>query len=178
MPDISLLQREYYGPEEEEKRLPGLISTTALVLLIICIGAYVGLFLYYQVLESQSELISQSIADLKTGDTSQTGDLKALGMLSRTLVTLRETHTYPTKIFAALERSAHPAMYFSNAEIDMRSRTVTGDALIESSVQLVRQVGVYDEEKEAGDIVDFSINDIGYDEQKGVKFSVNLIFPQ
>lgn len=179
MPDISLLQNEYYAPEEEKSRLPGVVSIGGFVALILAISAYTGLFFYERVLALRAEEIAKNIANVNVGEIAQTTqEVKTLGMQARNLAALRQAHTYPSKLFAHLERTTHPAVSFSDASINMKNNTVSMGGITESPVLLARQVEIYEKEKKEGRISDFTIDGVGYGKEKKVLFKLTLAFPK
>ncbi|MBI1755405.1 hypothetical protein HY250_03030 [Candidatus Azambacteria bacterium] len=175
MPDVSLLQREYYGEQEQESRLPGVVFTAALSALLIVIAAYVGLFLYNRVLVSRADAIAKHTKDLKVEDMAETiKDLEALGVQTKNLKMLREAHTYSTKMFAYMESATHPASRFSDTIIDAVEKTIQAKGFISSPVLLARQVEIYEKDKKEGRILDFSLQNIGYGERQAVAFNLVL----
>lgn len=179
MPDISLLQHEYYAPEEERSRVPGMVSTGGFVALILAVSVYAGLFFYHRVLVSKADNIAKNIADIKVEEIAQTAkEMKILGVQAKNLATLRLAHAYPTKLFAYLERSTHPAVSFLNANINMGNNTVSMGGVAESSLFLARQVEIYQKEKKEGRISDFIVDGVGYSRNKEISFNLTLTFPK
>lgn len=170
MPDISLLQQEYYGAQEEESRVPGLISTAAFVVLVIVIGGYAALYVYNQMLVKEAAEISENIKNLKVGEVADTvGELKKLGTQASILKELREAHAAPTKLFLALERSTHPLVSFSDGNIDVAMGKVTMKGAAPSAAVLARQAEIY----ASDDAIDsFSIENIGYGDKPATIFQL------
>lgn len=180
MPDISLLQHESYGPEQQENRLPGIISTVALVLLIVVLGGYVGFVLTKNVFQSSAENFSKSIENLKAQqkDVADTvNNLKALGTEAGALKALRVSHATPTKLFSYVEKSTHPLAHFLSGIIDVEKGSVTLQGSIASALALSRQAEIYEQDKTAGTILDFSMDGIGYGEKHSVVFNLTLHLP-
>ncbi len=172
MPDISLLQQEYYGAQEEESKLPGLISTAAFVMLVIVIGGYVTLYVYNQMLVKKSAEISENIKNLKVGEVADTVDeLKKLGTQAKILKELREAHTAPTQFFLAIEESTHPSVFFENATIDVATRKIKTKGFAPSTAVLARQAEIY---KNNDHIATFTIDGTGYAKKPAVSFQLNM----
>ncbi len=170
MPDISLLQQEYYGAQEEESRIPGLISTAAFVVLVIVIGGYAALYVYDQILVKEAGEISENIANLKVGEVADTiGDLKKLGTQAMILKELREAHAEPTKFFLALERSTHPLVSFSDGNIDITTGKVMMKGVTPNTAVLARQAEIYASDDA---IASFSIENIGYGDKPATMFQL------
>lgn len=172
MPDISLLQQEYYGAQEKESRLPGIISTIAFVTLVIVIGGYGTAYIYNQMLVKKSVEISENIRNLKVGEVADTVDeLKKLGTQAKILKELREAHAAPTQLFLAIEGSTHPSVSFENATIDVAFRKIKMKGLAPSAAALVRQVEIYTNDDH---IAAFTIEGVGYVEKPAVSFQLNM----
>lgn len=170
MPDISLLQQEYYGAQEEESKTPGLISAAAVIVLVIVIGGYAALYVYNQMLVKEAGEISENIANMKVGEVTETvGELKKLGTQAMILKELREAHAEPTKLFLALERSTHPLVSFSDGNIDVTKGGVILKGIAPSTAVLARQVEIYASDEA---IDSFSIENIGYADKPATEFQL------
>lgn len=175
MPDVSLLQREYYGGGEEESRIPGIAALVAFILFFIAAVAYGGLYFYNRSLISHAQGISENIKGLHVGDVAQTIDeLKTLGNKAKGLQELRESHTDFTGILGIFERTTHPTAVFSDADFDVKSRTAKLKGQIETTRAMARQVEIYQRE---GSLSEFSFENIAYkDEDKAVGFQASVTF--
>lgn len=172
MPDISLLQQEYYGAQEEESRVPGLVSMIAFVALVIVIGGFAALYVYNQMLEKKSAEISENIKNLKVGEVADTVDeLKKLGTQAKILRELREAHTAPNQLFLALENVTHPAVFFEDATIDVAARKIKTKGFAPSTAVFVRQVEIY---KSDDRIASFTVDGAGYAKKPAVSFQLNM----
>jgi|SRR3989344_1647671 len=172
MPDISLLQQEFYGAQEEEGKLPGLISTVAFVVLVIIIGGYVTLYVYNQMLVKKSAEISENIKNLKVGEVANTVDeLKKLGTQAKMLKELREAHAAPTKLFLAIEGSTHPSVSFNDASIDVATRKIKMKGFAPSAMVLARQAEIYGSDEH---VSAFTIEGTGYMKKPTVSFQVTM----
>lgn len=172
MPDISLLQQEYYGAEEEESRVPGIISTAAFIVLAVVIGGYVTAYVYNQMLVKKAAEISENIKNLKVGEVSDTvNELKKLGTQAKTLKELREAHTAPTQLFLAIERSTHPTVFFESAIIDVAARKIKMKGAASSAAVLARQAEIYKSDEH---VAAFAIDGTGYGKKPAVAFQVTM----
>jgi len=177
MPDISLLQHESYGPEEQQSRLPGIMSTAMLVVFILTIGAYAGFSLYSGVLKSTAANLSQKVTDLKKQKTDVAdvvNKVKLLGTEASALKALRTSHATPSQLFAYLEQSTHPVASYSGATINVEKGTVTLQGSISSAGALSRQAEIFDKDKAAGTLVDFDISGVTYGDKHAVKYILTL----
>lgn len=175
MPDVSLLQREYYSGGEEESRFPGIASTVALVFFLITIIVFGGLYMYNRSLITRAQTTAENIKGLHVGDIAQDIDhLKELGNKEKGLRELREGHTLVSALFAALEKTTHPTAKFSNADFDAKGNSVKVKGTIETTKAMARQVEIYQQE---GTIADFSVNGIAYQGEEGaIGFQANIVF--
>ena len=172
MPDISLLQQEYYGAQEEESKMPGIVSTIAFVVLVIVIGGYITLYVYNQMLVKKTAEISGNIANLKVGEVADTvAEVKKLGTQAKILKELRETHTKPSQLFLSIEKATHPAVSFEDALIDVGARKIKMKGLASSSPVLARQVEIY---KNDDHIAGFAVESIGYSKKPTVSFQLTM----
>ena len=173
MPDISLLQQEYYGAQEEESRMPGIVSTIAFCVLVIVIGGYVTLYIYNQMLVKRAAEISENIANLKVGEVADTiAQVKKLGIQANILKELRETHTQPTQLFLSIEKATHPAVSFADAFIDVAERKIKMKGLASNAPVLVRQVEIYENDDH---IAGFTVDSVGYSKKPATSFQVTMI---
>ncbi|MBI5912836.1 hypothetical protein HY839_00115 [Candidatus Azambacteria bacterium] len=172
MPDISLLQQEYYGAEEEESRVPGILSTIAFVVLAIVIGGYATAYIYDQMLVKRTAEISENIKNLKVGEVADTVDeLKKLGTQAKILKELREAHTAPTKLFLAMEGSTHPSVFFEDAVIDVAARKIKMNGIAPSTAVFARQAEIYKGDER---VAAFMLDGIGYAKKPAASFQVNM----
>lgn len=174
MPDVSLLQREYYGGEEEESAIPGIVSTAALILFLVSAAAFAGLYMYNRFLITRAQTITENIKGLRVGDVADTIDqLKALGDKAKNLKELREAHTSVSGFLAMLEKTTHPAVAFSSAEIDAVKNTAKVKGIAHTAKAVARQVEIYQKE---GEVSDFSVENIGYGTDQSVLFQATITF--
>ena len=175
MPDVSLLQREYYSGGEEESRFPGIASTIALVFFLITIVAFGGLYAYNRSLITRAQTTAENIKGLHVGDIAQDIDrLKELGNKEKGLRELREEHTSVSSLFAALEKTTHPTTKFFNADFDAKGNSVKLKGTTETTKTMARQVEIYQKE---GTISDFSVDSIGYKGEDGsIGFQADIVF--
>ena len=172
MPDISLLQQEYYGAQEEESKMPGIVSTIAFVVLVIVIGGYIALYVYNQMLEKRTAEITENIANLKVGEVADTiAEVKKLGTQAKTLKELRELHTKPSQLFLSIEKATHPAVSFGDALIDVGARKIKMKGLASSAPVLARQVEIY---KNDDHIAEFTVESVGYSKKPTVSFQLTM----
>lgn len=175
MPDVSLLQREYYTGGEEESRVPGIAAMIALILFFVVCVAFGGFYFYNRSLISRAQAITENIKGLHVGDVAQTIDeLKVLGNKAKGLQELREGHTALSGLLVTLEKATHPDTVFSNADFDAKAAAVKLKGTTETTKVLARQVEVYQQE---GLLSDFTVENIVYaDETKAVGFEANITF--
>jgi len=172
MPDISLLQQEYYGMQEEESRIQGIVSTVALVLLLIVIGGFVTLYVYNQILAKKSAELSENIKNVHVGEvTDAINELKKLGTQAKTLKELREAHTAPTQLFVAFEKATHPEVFFEDATIDVAAKKIKTKGFAPTTAVLARQVEIYQNDDS---IASFTVDYVGYVKKPATSFQVTM----
>lgn len=170
MPDISLLQQEYYGAQAEESKTPGIVAMIAFVVLVIAIGGYITLYVYHQMLVKRTAEISENITGLKVGEVAETiAAVKELGTQAKILKELREAHTEPTKLFLSIEKATHPDVSFEDALIDVATRKIKMKGLASSAPVLARQVEIYTSDEH---IAGFTVDNIGYSKKPTVSFQL------
>lgn len=177
MPDISLLQRDDYGFEEDVDRVPRLLSLITFIILLGAISLSIGIWFYQRSLVSQQTALLKDIEDIKTTETTHmTENLQKLGQQTDNLQTLRTSHASPQKMFSYLESSTHPEVYFTTATIDVRKNILKAHGFVPSASILVRQVEIYETDKQKKNIADFSIYNVGYGEKQKVIFDLDFSF--
>ncbi len=176
MPDISRLQREYETVQEESKT-PGVVFTVALILLIVSVGAYIGLYAYESVLQKRIDDAVKITSQLKVGDAyKNVAQLTAISRKVTMLKSLRESHTNLRELLLNLEQTTHPLAYFESGKLD--AENVSADlrrGTLPTAAMLVRQMDIYKANKT---IENFTIDNIGYGEKHYLRFDVTLHFRQ
>jgi len=171
MPDISLLQSDL-EVEAEESKIPSFFLTVSIILLIISIGAYIGLYFYVATLK---DALNQSISALENlsieNASTVVEDLNKAGGTLMVLKELRMAHSDASKFLDVLSASVLPGVYYKNASFNLKDKTIEAEGLAQSSSSLSKQVIVYFNDK---NIEKYSISDVSLDEFEGVKFKVNL----
>src|SRR3972149_2572236 len=175
MPDVSLLQQEYYGGGAEESKAPGIASTVALIIFFITAVTFGGLYFYNHSLISRAQEITANIKGLHVGDIAETiTQLKEVGSRARGLQQLREAHTKTGGLLVMLEKTTHPETIFSNADFDARSNEVKVKGTVKTTKAMARQVEIYQQE---GSLSTFSVENIAYKgEDKSVGFQAYITF--
>ncbi|MEK7519674.1 MAG: hypothetical protein AAB581_00290 [Patescibacteria group bacterium] len=172
MPDISLLQREY-EVMEDVSRVPGVALTVCLSIFIVAAGAYAGLYFYNGILAEQLAAQQREMEELRTNDAAKTLEgLRTFSNKARVLASLRENHRYPSKMFARVERTTHPAAHFTSALADAKTTTMKLTGSIESAVMLARQVDIWVRDTES--VSGFALKSIRYGENHAVEFDLEL----
>ena len=173
MPDISLLQREY-EVVEEESRIPGLVLTVSVTLLLITVGAWASLYFFNKFYIQQAEEIGKKVEDLKIKEAGEALDqLKIFSNKAEVLSGLRGAHTSASALFQKVEKSTHPLISFDSGSF----KVVDGGAELRGSAPsaliLARQVEIYTEDK---NLSEFKVSGLGYGTEHGVLFSASLKF--
>ncbi|OGD32556.1 hypothetical protein A3C91_01630 [Candidatus Azambacteria bacterium RIFCSPHIGHO2_02_FULL_52_12] len=174
MPDISLLQREYDVAREESKT-PGAAFTASLVVLLVSVGAYIGLVAYESLLEKRIETATQLTGQLKVGDAYKNAtQLTATSRKVKTLKTLRESHTNLSQLLSSVERATHPSAFFNSGDLDAQKQSAElKGGTLPTAAMLVRQMDIYRASK---DIADFMVDNIGYGEKHLMRFDATIHF--
>src|SRR3989344_6483002 len=159
MPDISLLQREY-EVVEEESRVPGLVLTVSVTLLLITVGAWASLHFFDKFYVQQAQEIKQKIEDLKIKEAGQALDkLKIFSNKAEVLSRLRGAHTSASLLFQKVEKSTHPLVSFNSGSLKVADGSVELKGLAPSALILSRQVEIYADDK---NLSEFKVSGIGY----------------
>ncbi len=171
MPDISLLQNEL-ELEAEESRIPSFFLTISIIILIISIGAYIGLYFYVATLKSTLDQSILAIKNLSLENTSTTVErLNGIEGQLAVLKELRAIHSNASVFLGVLADSVHPRVFYKNAFFDLRNKIIELEGLAVNSSSLSKQVMIYFNDEK---IKDYSISDISLDELKGVNFKAKL----
>jgi len=173
MPDISLLQREY-EVVEKESRIPGLVLTVSVTLLLITVGAWASLYFFNKFYIQQAEEIGKKVEDLKIKEAGEALDqLKIFSNKAEVLSGLRGAHTSASALLQKVEKSTHPLVGFDSGSF----KVVDGGAELRGSAPsaliLARQVEIYTEDK---NLSEFKVSGLGYGTEHGVLFSASLKF--
>ena len=173
MPDISLLQREY-EVVEEESRVPGLVLTVSVTLLLITVGAWASLHFFDKFYVQQAQEIKQKIEDLKIKEAGEALDqLKIFSNKAEVLSGLRVAHTSASSLLQKVEKSTHPLVSFDSGSLKVADGSVELKGSAPSALILSRQVEIYTEDK---NISEFKVSGLGYGAEHGVLFSASLKF--
>ncbi|MEK7452608.1 MAG: hypothetical protein AAB614_00035 [Patescibacteria group bacterium] len=170
MPDISLLQSDY-EVVLKESRIPSIFLTVSIILLVVSIGSYVGLFFYHATLAENLKQVSIAIESLSIENASnEAGRLSKMGGQLDVIQYLRELHTDANASLAVIAKSVHPKVYYKDADINLvqGEAKLTGIALTPKS--LSEQVMMYAGEK---NILSYDISNISL-VNDNVKFELNL----
>lgn len=170
MPDISLLQDETEVRLKESK-FPGVFSTVSLMLMLISIGAYAGLFLYKIEIQNNLNIVIESIDKLQIGDiSSDVGQLSRMEGHLNVLKKLRTEHTDSLNLLSAVSDSVHQNIYYQNAEFDVKKNTISLKGVAVNPASLAKQVTSYRQYKT---IESYEISNVGF-VGEGVGFSAFL----
>lgn len=170
MPDISLLQDET-EVRLKESRFPGVFSTGSLILMLISIGAYVGLFLYKIEIQNNLNIVIESIDKLQIGDiSSDVGQLSRMEGHLNVLKKLRTEHTDSQNLLSAVSDSVHQNIYYQNAEFDVKKNTISLKGVAVNPASLAKQVTSYRQHKA---VENYEISNVGF-VGEGVGFSAFL----
>src|SRR3990167_4935121 len=173
MPDISLLQREY-EVVEEESRVPGLVLTVSVTLLLITVGAWASLHFFDKFYVQQAQEIKQKIEDLKIKEACEALDqLKIFSNKAEVLSGLRGAHTSAATLLQKIEKSTHPLVGFDSGSFKVAAGGAELKGLAPSALILARQVEIYTEDK---NISEFKVSGIGYGTEHSVLFAASLKF--
>ena len=173
MPDISLLQREY-EVVEEESRIPGLVLTVSVTLLLITVGAWASLYFFNKFYIQQAEEIGKKVEDLKIKEAGEALDqLKIFSNKAEVLSGLRGAHTSVSALLQKVEKSTHPLVGFDSGSFKVADGGAELRGSAQSALILARQVEIYTEDK---NISEFKVSGLGYGTEHGVLFSASLKF--
>ena len=175
MPDISLLQREY-EVVEEESRVPGLVLTVSVTLLLITVGAWASLYFFNKFYIQQAEEIGKKVEDLKIKEAGEALDqLKIFSNKAEVLSGLRGAHTSAATLLQKVEKSTHPLVGFDSGNFKVADGGAELKGSAPSALILARQVEIYTEDK---NISEFKVSGLGYGTEHSVLFSASLKFWQ
>jgi hypothetical protein len=171
VPDISLLQNDL-EVETEESRIPSFFLTVSMTLLIISIGAYIGLYFYVSTLKGALDQSVLAIKNLSLKNTSNVVEKLngAEGQLA-VLKELRIVHSDASIFLDVLANSVHPRVFYKNASFDLKNKLIEVDGLAANSSSLSKQVIIYFKDEK---IDEYSISDVSLDGFDGIGFRAKL----
>ncbi len=171
MPDISLLQNDL-EVEAEESRIPSFFLTVSMIILIISIGAYIGLYFYAVTLKDALEQSVLAVKNLSLENTATTVErLNGVEGQLEALKELRLAHSDASVFLDVLANSVHPRVFYKNAFFDLKNKVIEVEGLAANSSSLSKQVIIYFKDK---NIDDYSISDVSLDGFDGVSFKAKL----
>ena len=171
MPDISLLQSDL-ELDAEESRIPSFFLTASIILLIISIGAYVGLYFYVATLKDTLDQSVLAIKNLSLKNTSTVvEELNGAEGRLAVLKELRVTHSDASVFLNVLASSVLPGVYYKNASFNLKNKMIEVDGLAQNSSSLSKQVIIYFKDK---NFDKYSISDVSLDGLNGVAFKAKL----
>ncbi len=159
-------------PKAKPKRITNVLFYFSLVLLILTIAAYFGLY-------SISDKKNQELEDLRTRlavqETAELKDLKKslieyeekIGDLSILLDSYRE----PTKFFEFLGTITHPRVMWLNVTLNLIEGKASISGRADSITTLIQQTYIFEEESR---IEDFNLSSFLLEEEGEVSFSVDF----
>ena len=171
MPDISLLQSDL-EMESEESRIPSFFLTVSLILLILSVGSYIGLYFYVSTLKETLDQTVVSIKNLNLQDTSTTvGKLNQIDGQLAVLKQLRNDHYDVASFLGVLSDSVHPRVYYKDAHFDMKDKTISVEGIAANPASLSKQVSIYYEDDK---ISEYKISDVSLDGSNNISFKASL----
>lgn len=170
MPDISILQEDT-NIQLRESRVPGVFYAVSVVLMLISIGAYAGLFFYKIQLQKDLNFTIETIDNLQVGNISgELGRLSGMEGQLNILKKLRIEHTHPANLLSIVAASVDKNVYYQNAEFNAKSSSVNLKGVAVNPSGLAKQVSLY---RQQTNISDYNISDVGFIGE-GVGFSTSL----
>ncbi len=157
-------------PKAKPKKITTFLFYFSLILLILTIAAYFGLY-------SVKDKKDQGLEDLRTRlavqETVELRNLKRdlmkheeeIGDLSFLLDSYRE----PTKFFEFIGTITHPKVMWSSLELDLLEETVSLSGQADSVTTLIQQIYIFEGESKIGD---FELSSFSVGDEEEVAFSV------
>lgn len=178
MADINLIPKEYKGRRQKISAIFSKTGGVILVLLILSLILYGGLFLYEGNLRKDLDRIKQEITLL---DQKRDPDIEqAIVDLDKKLGVLEElfkNHFYWSKLFNKIEELTAPQIYFSKANSDFSDEeeqvriNLSVNAL--NYITVARQMLVFQEDPLVEKI---RLSEISLDREGGVDFDLEINF--
>ena len=176
MVDVNLLPTEY---KKRKRKLGMFFSKTkgiAIILLIVSLLLYGGLFLYQNKLNQDLDNIKKELAGL---DRKRDPKMeKAIADLNKTLIALEElfkSHLYWSELFDKVEELTVPQVYFSEAKFNILEENIStffsGNALTYTA--LAQQIASFQGERFVKKI---EVSAISLSTEGGIDFDLAIIF--
>lgn len=174
--DINLVPEEY---QKKKISLGAVFSKTggiALVLLILSLLFYGGLFFYQKTIEKNLNSIKQEITDLesKRDKTTEAAILEADKKLNLT-ENLFKDHFYWSELFGRIEDAVVPEVYFLETKLNFASSQITVDlsGSARTYTALARQMVSFKEDIMADSV---TVSKISLSENGGIAFDLMVVF--
>jgi len=174
--DINLIPKEY---KRKGLNLANIFSKTGgivLILLILSLLVFGGLFLYSQLLNKKLDNIKQEKSDLESRRDSQTElTIEKIGKKLDLVENLFKEHLYWSKLFSEIEKAVVPQVYFSESKFNFIDEEVNlllaGKARTYTAV--AQQMVSF---KENSSIEKIEVSNISLSESGGIDFDLSISF--
>ncbi len=146
----------------------------SLLFLIVVSGLSVAGFFYNQKLVTQDNLLKSELEKIKQeGRLDQAQQFLILSSQLKSLRDILTNHVYSSGFFAFIENATHPKVYFGNANIDLKNRTVSLSGHAGGYTVLAEQILAWENNN---DITSISVPSAVLEKEGGVSFNVQLEF--
>jgi len=176
MSEISLIPKNYKG-KTELGTIFSKIGILILVLVIISLSVYAGLFFYEKSLNKQVEKIQSQIEEInKQRDIEFEKETISLEKNLKELKIILKNHLYWSNIFSKIENLVVPQVIFSKLEGDTKSDgsadlTLEGKTL--GYTYLAKQMVSFSQDDMVSNV---EVSKINVADQGGIEFNLNINF--
>ncbi len=159
-------------PKARPKRITNVLFYFSLVLLILTIAAYFGL---YSIKDKKNQELEDLRTRLAVQETAELRDLKKnlkrYEEKVRDLSILLDSYREPTKFFEFLGTVTHPRVVWSNVTLNLIEGKVSISGQADSITTLIQQTYIFEGESR---IEDFNLSSFFLEEGGKVSFGVDL----
>ena len=166
--------REQFLDQPTPIGLPWRLTIFSLFIFALSVFGFLGLhFGYRTYLAGQSDNLDAELAKLANQVSSDEQE-QFVSFYSQilNLKSVLEKHAFSANAFGFLEKNVVPGLYFTNAEIDMKTYSVTLDGTSPTFESVAQQIAVFDKAPEVGNA---SLDTVAI-ASGNVLFSVSITF--
>ena len=176
MVDINLIPKEYKGRGLDFANIFSKTGGIALILFILSLLIYGGLFFYSQALDKKLESVKQEITTLDSKrDSTTESAIDTADKKLELIEGLFKDHFYWSKLFSEIEKAVVPQVYFSESKFNFAEEKV--NLLLSGSAKgytaVAQQMVSF---KENSSVEEIEVSNIRLNDSGGVEFDLAIVF--